>query len=227
MKKTNYLQTEMKGGIKMNKTILSVMVFATIALMSLVCVSAEVGAQDGTGPYHDSVIAAGGQDGEGEGTGEGIGAKIMAQEGELNFAGGKMSMSRVGNMFRLQSGEVNADCPCEMYQNEEQTRLYARLSNGQDAEVKVMPNTASQTALNKLRLKNCDGECNIELREVGNGDQTKMAYELKTQRQSKVLGLFGAKMQVQAQVDAETGEIIRTQKPWWAFLATEPEETSE
>jgi hypothetical protein len=30
-------------------------------------------------------------------------------------------------------------------------------------------------------------------------------------------------MQVQAQVDAETGEIIQVNKPWWAFLAVEPE----
>jgi hypothetical protein len=31
-------------------------------------------------------------------------------------------------------------------------------------------------------------------------------------------------MQVQAQVDAENGEVIQTHKPWWAFLASESEE---
>jgi len=31
-------------------------------------------------------------------------------------------------------------------------------------------------------------------------------------------------MNVEAQVDAETGEIIRVKKPWWAFLASEPAE---
>jgi len=31
-------------------------------------------------------------------------------------------------------------------------------------------------------------------------------------------------MDVSAQIDAETGEIIRVKKPWWAFLASEPEE---
>jgi len=89
-----------------------------------------------------------------------------------------------------------------------------------------MPNTASETALQRLRLKNCNEEqgCNIELKEVGQGQQAKLAYEMKTQRQSKVFGLFGARMQVQAQVDAETGEIVRVKKPWWAFLASEPAE---
>ena len=96
----------------------------------------------------------------------------------------------------------------------------------ENAEVKIMPNTASERALERLRLKNCVEEagCTIELKEVGKGDKVKPAYEIKTQRQSKVLGLFKAKMDVEAQVDAETGELIKTKKPWWAFLASEPAE---
>lgn len=37
-----------------------------------------------------------------------------------------------------------------------------------------------------LKLKYCVGEqgCSIELKEVGQGDQTKLTYELKTQRQA-------------------------------------------
>jgi hypothetical protein len=31
-------------------------------------------------------------------------------------------------------------------------------------------------------------------------------------------------MDVQAQVDAETGELLKVKKPWWAFLASEPQE---
>lgn len=83
-----------------------------------------------------------------------------------------------------------------------------------------------ERALERLRLKVCseEQECTIELKEVGSGEQAKIAYELKTQRQSKVLGLFKAQMQVQAQVDAENGEVIKVKKPWWAFLASEPSE---
>ena len=87
-----------------------------------------------------------------------------------------------------------------------------------------MPNTASETALARLRLKNCNEECTIELKEVGTGEQVRMAYELKSQRNSKVFGMFNAKMDVEAQVDAETGELIKSNKPWWAFLASEKEE---
>ena len=31
-------------------------------------------------------------------------------------------------------------------------------------------------------------------------------------------------MHVQAQIDAETGELIRAKKAWWAFLASEDDE---
>lgn len=161
---------------------------------------------------------------EAMGTGQGM----QVQDGEyMNTAGRQMRISRQENkMFRLESGGVSADCPCnltqEMVQN--RTKLYARLSNGRNAEIKVMPDTASETALQRLRLKNCDEDCNIELKEVGSGNKTRAAYEVRSQRNSKVLGLFNARMQVQAQVDAETGELIQVNKPWWAFLATEPEE---
>jgi len=106
------------------------------------------------------------------------------------------------------------------------TKLSATLSNGKNAEIKVMPNTASEKALERVRLKVCseENECKIELKETGSGEQTKLAYELKTQRQSKVFGLFKAKMQVQVQVNAENGEVIKVKKPWWAFLASEPAE---
>ncbi len=39
-----------------------------------------------------------------------------------------------------------------------------------------------------------------------------------------IFGLFNVKMNVQAQVDAETGELVRVNSPWWAFLASEAEE---
>jgi hypothetical protein len=31
-------------------------------------------------------------------------------------------------------------------------------------------------------------------------------------------------MHVRAQVDADTGELIKIKKPWWAFIASEPSE---
>ncbi len=159
---------------------------------------------------------------------QGMRQEVMA--GNYIGEGGQQMkiQQQANNQMRLEVGGVGVDCPFNLTQEQVQnrTKLKAQLSNGRNAEIKVMPDTASETALNRLRLKVCDEAqgCSLELKEVGQGEQTKLAYELKTQRQSKVFGLFKARMNVRAQVDAETGEIIRVQKPWWAFLASESEE---
>ena len=132
------------------------------------------------------------------------------------------------NRLRLTVNDVEADCDCNLTQEQVQnkTKLKMELSNGRNAEIKIMPDTASETALQRLRLKVCSVEnnCTIELKEVGKGNQTQAAYEIQAQRHAKLLGMFRLKMQTKAQISAETGELIRVKKPWWAFLATEPEE---
>ncbi len=156
--------------------------------------------------------------------------RIQVQDGEHMGEGGEMLriQTQENNQIRLEAGGVSVDCDCSMTQEkvQDQTKLYAGLSNGKNAEIKVMPDKASETALERLRLKTCSEEngCSIELKEVGSGEQAKLAYEVKTQRSSRVFGIFSAKMQVKAQVNAETGEVIQVNKPWWAFLASEPSE---
>ena len=107
--------------------------------------------------------------------------------------------------------------------SENKTMLKATLSNGKDAEIKVMPDTASQTAVERLQLKVCseENQCQIELKEVSDGEEIRAAYEVQAQKEAKVLGLFKTQMTVEAQIDAETGEVINSNKPWWAFLASE------
>ncbi len=73
--------------------------------------------------------------------------------------------------------------------------LQATLSNGRKAEIKVMPETASQTAIEKLQSKFCENkeneidanECKIELKEVGQKDEAKLAYKIETRKEVKIL----------------------------------------
>lgn len=163
--------------------------------------------------------AAGAGQGAGLGQGRGLGQGTYSGSRGRSF-----SIKQQGNRMMMESNGRNADCPlCANIENQG-NMFNARLSNGRNAEIKMMPDTAAETALQRLRLRNCNENCSIELKEVGQGQQTRAAYELKTQRNSKVLGMFPAKMNVQAQVDAETGELVKVNKPWWAFLATEAEE---
>ncbi|GEM_PF-221940 len=158
------------------------------------------------------------------------GQRRMLQSGNYQVSGGRMMnvQRRADNRMVIRTGASSVDCPLYLEMTQEQvqneTKFYANLSNGRNAEIKIMPDTASQTALQRLKLRNCTEDCSIELREANLGDQVRAVYEVQAQRNSKVFGIFSARMQVQAQVDAETGEIIRVNKPWWAFLAVETEE---
>jgi len=132
------------------------------------------------------------------------------------------------NRLLLQSRNFSANCDCDLVKEQVQnrTKLKFQLSNGRKAELKVMPDVAGERAIERLRLKVCSEEnnCSIELKEVGKGNKTRAAYEVQVQRHMKLLGLFKIKAMNKAQIDAETGEVIAVKKPWWAFLATEPEE---
>lgn len=105
-------------------------------------------------------------------------------------------------------------------------KLRAKLSNGRFAEIKVMPEVAAERALKRLRLKFCleENGCEIRLKEVIKSGDTKAVYELKTKRKARFLGIFPVDMEVSAEVDVESGEVVGENKPAWAFLATEPEE---
>ncbi len=174
----------------------------------------------------------------GQGTGQGLedGMQVQAESqtrvrtGDYFGEDGKKIkiQERAENRVRLEVNGVGVDCDCELNQEmiQNRTKLKTQLSNGRNAEIKIMPDSASETALNRLRLKVCNSEnnCSIELKEVGSGDGVKLAYELKAEKQVKFLGLFKVKSRQQTQVDAENGEIVQVKKPWWSFLASEPGE---
>jgi hypothetical protein len=90
-------------------------------------------------------------------------------------------------------------------------------SNGRQVEIKIMPETASQTAIDRLGEL---GFYTIELKEVGKGEDAKPAYEITAEKQGKMLGLLKVKAKIKAYIDADTGELIKIKKPWWAFLAS-------
>lgn len=153
--------------------------------------------------------------------------ELQAKEGNYKGMQGESIQIRqqAQNKMQLSSGGVSANTGMKMTQEkvQDKTQLKVQLSNGRNAEVKVMPDKASEKAIERLQLKVCSAEnnCQIELKEVGQGEQTRAAYEVHAEKDAKLFGLFKTKMQVQAQVDAENGEVIQSKKPWWAFLASE------
>ncbi len=140
---------------------------------------------------------------------------------------------RSGNIITItfDGTETNTELEVEVDSNgKNDTDVYVKLGNGRKAQIKVMPDTATERALERLKLRACseENECTIELKEVGRKEeishQLRLVYEIQAERHFRILAMFKVKAEVKAQVDAETGELIRVKKPWWAFLATEPEE---
>lgn len=103
------------------------------------------------------------------------------------------------------------------------TRCMKKMSNGANSEVKLMPERASETAIAMLGIHVCSEEnnCEIELKEVGKLNEMKMVYEVKAEKPGKFLGLIKTRLRVMARIDAETGKVEYTKKPWYSFLVSE------
>ena len=125
--------------------------------------------------------------------------------------------------YGLQTFESKAQCDkavneagCPQGATDENGTCKKTLSNGRKAEIKIMPETASATAIERL------GELgfNVTLKEVGQGNSTRAVYEAVGEKEVKVLGFLKTRAKVSAEIDAETGEITKIKKPWWAFMAS-------
>lgn len=166
---------------------------------------------------------------------ENVQARVQAMTGEYPGENGQMIkiQKTEQNRLKIEAGGISAECSedCNMSQEmvQNKTKLQVKMSNGMNAEIKVMPDVASEKAIERLQLKVCSAEngCSLELREVGQGNQTRMAYEVQAEKEYRMLGIFKAMGKNKVEVDAESGEVISAKKPWWAFLASEVSEEVE
>jgi hypothetical protein len=204
---------------------LGVFIIFCILLLSLVIAannSPRVKNQIGNGNNENGSNA-----GENQGLGNVIRNRVKAgvytSESGKQIRVSEMARDRV----RLKVNNVSVECACNLTRERDKNKsqFKMKLSNGRNARVKIMPDKASEKALERLRVRNCNkgNNCSIELKEVGRENKT-AAYEIQLERHSRILGIFKKKMRVKSQVSAESGEIVRVKKPWWAFLASEPEE---
>ena len=78
----------------------------------------------------------------------------------------------------LKSGTSEAKTSMSLNQDEN-GKTFTTLSNGMNSEIKVMPDSASEKALEVLGAKCEEAGCEIELKEVGKGTEAKAAYEVQ------------------------------------------------
>jgi len=89
------------------------------------------------------------------------------------------------------------------------------LSNNQYKDIKVLPDRASAVAVEKLKTNR---NLTLNLIEVGQGNNLSVVYEIQGNTTIKLLGLFKVRAVLTARVDAETGELLEFETPWWYFL---------
>ncbi|MBU3924156.1 MAG: hypothetical protein KJ592_04515 [Nanoarchaeota archaeon] len=150
------------------------------------------------------------------------------QEGqEIEMSEKRLVLTKINEeIMELKSERATVRTQLQLNNEGNLSELKTRLSNGRNAEIKIMPETASEKALTRLRLRNCNESqnCTIELKEVGTGDKTRAAYEVRARKTFRILGFIKNHEEISTQIDAETGEIIQTKRPWWSFLSSEQEE---
>lgn len=160
-------------------------------------------------------------------SGNGQAQAMMETRFERGPQGGMMMHS--GNSTATTDLELSVRANSSGNESGRGPEMRAMMSNGQHASIKVMPDQASKKALEQLRMRTCSEGCTIELKEVGSetsesnseSGEIRAAYEVRANKDAKVLGIFNSKMDVSTQVNAESGEVTNTKKPWWDFLASE------
>ena len=88
-------------------------------------------------------------------------------------------------------------------------------SDGVVGNVKVLPQEAIEKAFSTEA-----GDVKIKLEEKSYNNVPKVIYKVDGDSNGKFLGIFKMKARYQAEIDANTGDVLGWNGPWWAFMIT-------
>lgn len=104
--------------------------------------------------------------------------------------------------------------------NVESGTTIVTLSNGTQLRIVIGSDEARNSAEAYLEVNDCS-DCEVELKERSVNGEAHAVYTVTTTKQARVLGIFSTSMDVSADVDAQTGVVVGTRKPWWSFMAVQ------
>lgn len=107
----------------------------------------------------------------------------------------------------LKSTNASAEYTSELIVKDRQ--LFMNTSVG-EKPVNVMP----EDAVSVSETPNMDSVQKIELKE----ESKKPVYVVKGTERGRLLFLFPVRLNLETKVDASTGNVVSTKKPWWRFL---------
>ena len=138
----------------------------------------------------------------------------------------KMMNGKSMKLFRAEEGGLEARSDLEISENETvdgNVSIKVKLKDGRHKDIKILPDRASEIAKARMRAKY--GNDSLEIREIMHKNVPKVVYHLEGNSSGKFLGVFKSNMNVQTEVDAETGEVVLVKRPWWAFMVKADAET--
>ena len=92
------------------------------------------------------------------------------------------------------------------------------LSDGSEQGIKILPEDAMIIARNNLKIGK--GIEEIEIREEVHNNVPRAVLHFNSDKTGRFLGLWKIKARFEATIDPETGEVLSSKGPWWAFLLT-------
>lgn len=122
---------------------------------------------------------------------------------EITITAGKS-----GNVI-VQVKGINASTTLTLYKSDD-GKLYSVNKNNETKKIRILPDQVREKIREKL-AKQFENE-SISLDENG-------IYEYSAEKKSKLFAMFPIKAMVKAEIDPETGKIIKVTNPWWSFLA--------
>ena len=131
--------------------------------------------------------------------------KCALEKGGRNMT---ITAGRSGNII-VQVKQVNMSTNVTVYKSE--GKVYGEFK-GETKEVRVMPDMVKDRVRERVARELEDEE--IELDEEG-------IYKFRARKKVKLFGFIRTRVRVRAEINSETGELLRIRNSWWAFLASE------
>ena len=94
-------------------------------------------------------------------------------------------------------------------------KVYGVFKNNKTRTVNVLPDQVREKLRERMRAR-------MEVRNITLDDDG--VYQVEAKKNGKLFFIFPVRERVRAQVNAETGEVIRTRTSWWGFLAVDSED---
>lgn len=158
--------------------------------------------------------------------------RIRVQEGEcpenctcigsvmrcsLENGGREMTVTagQSGNIIMQVKG-VNMSTNVTLYKSE--NKVYGTFKNNETRTINFLPDQVQERIKERIRAR-LENQT-IELDEDG-------VYQIQAQKRARLFFIFPVREKVMAQINSETGEVIRVRNPWWGFLAKDEVEEAE